>query len=141
MEDQDKHITGKTRSVGFQVGARRTFPLPHEEAWKLLTSQQGLRVWLGEVPNLKVAVGSRYQLVDGSRGEIRVVSPNSHMRLTWQPPGWNRPTTIQVRVISSAEKTVIAFHQEHLPGPEERAKRRAFYLSALDELEGLVKSA
>ena len=42
---------------------------------------------------------------------------------------------MQVRVIPRGEKTVVAFHQEHLPGPAEREQRKAHYLGALDELE------
>jgi len=141
MQDQSEHITGKTRSTGFQVGARRTFPVSLQKAWRLLTSPHGVRIWLGELPEVHFVPGSQYHLPDGSNGEIRVFSPNSHVRLTWQPIGWSRPTTIQLRVIPSGEKTVIAFHQEHLPGPGERDARRAYYLSVLDELGRKIGSS
>lgn len=29
---------GKTKSVGYQVGVRRTLPLPLEEAWEMIVS-------------------------------------------------------------------------------------------------------
>lgn len=38
----------------------------------------------------------------------------------------------------SYERTVIAFHQEHLPGPGEREERRRHFVSALDALELLA---
>ncbi|MDH3944043.1 MAG: hypothetical protein OEV06_08125 [Anaerolineae bacterium] len=72
---------------------------------------------------------------------MRVFKPNSHLRLTHHPPGWPRPSTIQVRVIPSGDKTVIAFHQEHLPGPQERAQRRLHYHAALDKLADLIKTS
>ena len=71
---------------------------------------------------------------------MRVYKPNSHLRLTWHPAGWPRPSTIQVRVIPSGEKTVISFHQEHMPGPEAREIRRTFFKNALDALGELIKT-
>jgi uncharacterized protein YndB with AHSA1/START domain len=124
-----------TKDVGFQIGVRRTLPIGHEDAWRLLTSDQGLKIWLGPISGLDFAKGARYQLADGSAGEVRVYSPNSHLRITWRPRGWPRASTIQVRAIPKGDKTVIAFHQEHLPGAKEREERRAHFRSALDELE------
>jgi hypothetical protein len=71
---------------------------------------------------------------------VRVYSHNSHLRITWQPQGWQRASTIQVRVIPKEDRTVIAFHQEHLPGAKEREERRAHYTSALDELERIIRA-
>ncbi|MFN2128846.1 MAG: hypothetical protein ACK2TU_13385, partial [Anaerolineales bacterium] len=74
-------------------------------------------------------------LTDGSYGTIRVYTPGSHLRITWQPRGWARPSTIQVRVIHKGNRSIIAFHQEHLPGATERAERRQHFIRALDALE------
>ena len=139
MPEQGKRITGQTRATGFQVGARRTFSIAHEAAWQMLTSAAGVRVWLGDAPELEFTRGARYQLPVGTTGEVRVFSPNSHLRLTWQPPGWARPSTIQLRTIPKGEKTVVAFHQEHMPGTKEREERRAYYLAVLDKLVEFFK--
>jgi len=40
-------VTGKTKDVGWQVGARRTLPLELAEAWDLLTTQPWLHRWSG----------------------------------------------------------------------------------------------
>lgn len=126
---------GKTRSTGFQIGVRRTLPVSPDKAWRLVTAAAGRKLWLGEGTGVRLAAGRSYRLADGSSGEVRVVRENSHLRLTWRPRGWERPSTIQVRVIPSGEKTVVAFHQEHLPGPEEREARRRHFAAALDALE------
>lgn len=123
---------GARVSIGFQVGARRTFPVALGEAWEWLVSREGLQLWLGSGSEAELAEGMRYRLPDGTNGEVRVLKPGSHLRLTWQAPGWPRASTIQVRVIPSGEKTVVAFHQEHLPGPKERENRRVFFRRALD---------
>jgi len=64
-----------------------------------------------------------------------VVQPGSHLRITRQPPGWSRPSTIQVRVMPAGAKTTLSFHEEHLPGAAERQERRAHFAAALDELQ------
>lgn len=72
-------------------------------------------------------------------GEIRVVKPESHARLTRDPGGWDRPSTIQVRVEAKDDgRTVVGFHKENLPGADDREERRAHYRAALDRLERLM---
>lgn len=45
----DHKMIGQTKTVGFQVGIRRTFPISQEKAWELVTSEDGLKLWLGKV--------------------------------------------------------------------------------------------
>jgi uncharacterized protein YndB with AHSA1/START domain len=140
MMENSKRPVGLTKDAGYQIGVRRTLHIRHEDAWRVLTSPVGVQMWLGAVSELNFAEGARYELSDGSRGEIRVFSPDSHLRITWQPRGWSRASTIQLRVIPKENKTVVAFHQEHLPGPKERAERREHYKAALDNLERITLS-
>ncbi len=130
-----KRAVGQTAAAGFNVGVRRTLPLPADEAWRLLTSAEGVHAWLGGAPPPRWEKGEAYRLQDGSSGEVRVFNPGSHLRITWQPEGWPRASTLQVRVMPSGEqKTVISFHQEHLPGAAERDERRRFFEAAFDTL-------
>lgn len=134
-----KRAVGQTADTGFQIGVQRTLPMSVEDAWELLTSPKGVRAWLGgAVP--KWEKGEKYALTDGSGGEVRVFKPGSHLRVTWQPEGWPRASTIQVRAMPRGEgKTVVSFHHEHLPGAAEREARRSFYEAALDALQAQVK--
>jgi uncharacterized protein YndB with AHSA1/START domain len=129
---------GKTRDTGYVVGMRRTLPLSVADAWRLVTSTAGVRAWLGDGTRVEWAPGREYALADGSAGVVRVVEPESHLRLTWQPGGWPRASTIQVRVIAAARGTTIALHQEHLPDAGARAERLAHFAAALDALERLA---
>ncbi|NOH12877.1 MAG: SRPBCC domain-containing protein [Chloroflexi bacterium] len=138
-ETQEKPV-GLTRDVGWQIGARRTLDVGLEEAWEWLISQDGVLAWLGEPEELIFEVGQDYSLADGSYGEIRVFKPNSHLRMTYQPGGWSRPSTIQVRVMARKDRTSIIFHEEHLPDAEARQQRRQHYFNALDVTEEWVES-
>jgi uncharacterized protein YndB with AHSA1/START domain len=138
MASSDIRPVGLTQDVGYEIGVRRTLPLSLDAAWRLLTSAEGLGLWLGDLPAADFAPDAAYRLADGTRGEIRVFKPGSHVRLTWQPPGWARPSTIQVRVLPSGARTAIAFHQEHLPDGAAREARRAHFAAALDGLAWLI---
>lgn len=129
-----QHDVGRTRDTGYQIGVRRTFPISLEDAWRHLTSPDGVQRWLGLDDSFEWLEGSAYELGDGTTGELRVFKPLSHIRITWHPPGWPRASTIQIRIIPKGEKSVIAFHQEHLPGPEAREQRRMFFTGVLDDL-------
>ncbi len=123
MSQTSERPVGLTRDVGYQIGARRTLPIALEAAWALLFSDAGLRLWLGEDSGFTFAKGEPYALPDGTVGEGRVYNRYSHVRFTWQPPGWERASTIQVRLIPNKGRTVFAFHQEHLPDSAARCRR------------------
>ncbi|HEX8430286.1 MAG TPA: SRPBCC domain-containing protein [Longimicrobium sp.] len=131
-ERTSEREVGKTRDTGWQIGVRRTMPLSVEEAWELVTSAEGMGAWLGG--EVEMERGKGFALADGASGEVRVMKPRSHLRLTWQPGGWKRASTIQVRVLPAAGGATIAFHQEHLPDAEARERRHAHFAAALDAL-------
>jgi uncharacterized protein YndB with AHSA1/START domain len=129
---------GQTADAGFNVGAQRRLSITPEDAWRLVTSPEGVRAWLGDAPGFALEKGVEYTTADGASGVVRVARPGSHLRVTWQPPGWVRPSTIQLRVMAEGEKTTISLHQEHLPGAAEREERRRHLKAALDVLQRLA---
>ena len=132
----DEHVVGKTKDAGFQVGVRRTFPISLEQAWKYLTSREGIAIWLDAADNFHLIKGATYQAQGGVSGEVRVVNRHENIRVTWQPKQWSQPSTIQVRVIPSGrDKTVVSFHQEKLPDAAAREQMQLHWTSVLDELQ------
>jgi uncharacterized protein YndB with AHSA1/START domain len=132
----DEYVVGKTKDVGFQVGVRRTFPISLEQAWKYLTSREGISIWLGAAENFHLIKGATYQAKDGASGEVRVVNRLENIRVTWQPVQWSQPSTIQMRLIPMGrDKTVVSFHQEKLPDAAAREQMLVRWAGILDELE------
>lgn len=131
-------VTGQTADTGFQVGVQRRVAMTTEDAWRLVTSAEGVRAWLGDARGFAVEKGAAYTADGGVAGVVRVARPGSHLRVTRQPPGWARASTIQVRVIPAGEKTTISFHEEHLPGAAQREERRRHFEDALGELQRLA---
>lgn len=125
---------GQRRDAGFEIGVQRTVPLSADEAWRRLTGPDGVRVWLGDAPGLRLEAGESYRLADGTAGEVRTVVEGERLRVTWRPDGWARASTIQIRVTPRGERCVIAFHEENLPDAEAREARRGHYQEAIAEI-------
>jgi uncharacterized protein YndB with AHSA1/START domain len=140
MAQSEEKPVGLTKDVGYQIGVRRTLPIAPDDAWDLLISDEGINIWLGPVDGLVLKKGAEYELADGATGTVRVFEPGSHLRITWHPPGYERASLIQVRVNpAKGGRTVIAFHQEHLPDGDAREVRRDFFMSAMDDLALMVE--
>ncbi|NIK70013.1 SRPBCC domain-containing protein [Paenibacillus sp. BK720] len=128
-------IVGRTASAGFQIGVRRTLPISLERAWSFLASAEGLRLWIGSVDNLTIAAGETFHSAEGIRGEFRVVKPRQQLRLKWAKPGWEKPSTLQIRLISShPEKTTVSFHQENLDHAATREQMKLHWEEVLSEM-------
>lgn len=130
---------GLTKTVGYQVGVRKTFPISQQQAWSLITAEEGLNAWLGGGGHIILEPGHPYRTMAGM-GEIRIVKPLLQLRLTWQKEGWQRPSTVQIRILSKeSNKTTISFHQEHLANQQIREEMKRHWESVLESLEGSIQ--
>lgn len=111
--------TGLTKDAGWELGVRTTVAAPVAAVWTWLLGE-GLPVWLGDIDALPTEKGASYATKDGVRGTIRSFTPDSRVRLGWQPEDWPHDTTLQVTLKAAATGTTIGFHHEKLADREER---------------------
>lgn len=131
---------GLTKTQGWEVGVRRTFPVNSHEAWKALTAQPILGGWLGQGVDIDAfAQGFRFVTGEGARGEIRSFDRGRLIRMRWQPPTWDFVSTLQVRVLPAKTGATISFHHEHLQTGDQREAMRTHWSSILDALEAALK--
>ncbi|GIP24676.1 SRPBCC domain-containing protein [Paenibacillus sp. J22TS3] len=134
-----ERVIGQTASNGFQVGVRRTFVLPVQEAWALIASPEGMEIWLGGIDQeLDLHPGSKYRTDEGITGEVRVVNELVNLRMTWKKEAWSHPSILQIRTISKGENTTISFHQEKLPGMEAREEMKHRWEDVLVRLGAVI---
>lgn len=130
---------GLTASGDFQVGVRRTFPISVQDAWKLVTSSEGMVIWLGSSPPAELEVGSQLHTEEGITGEIRVMNEQENIRLKWKKDEWSHPSILQIRTISKGEnRTTISFHQEKLPDAGAREEMQNRWEHVLGKLEEYI---
>jgi len=135
-----KRVVGGTENAGFQIGVQRTLPLSLEQAWDLITQPEGRALWLGTVSDLRWEKRAAYETAEGTRGEIRSFTPQKLVRLTWQPPDFATPSTLQVYLEPSGKKTAVHFHQEKLDSAETREQMRAHWRQVLQGLAEIAGS-
>jgi len=131
-KNENVRMVGQTASTGFQVGVRRTLPISQEQAWAFITSSEGLKLWLGTVSFLTWKVGETFTSDEGITGQFRVVKPLKQIRLKWGKTGWDKPSTLQIRLISDKpDRTTISFHQENLDQPNTREQMKLYWEEVL----------
>lgn len=87
--------TGQTQDAGWEIGVSRTLDATPHHLWALLTSPEGLELWLGPGVELATEGGTSWEADDGTAGEIRRSHEGERIRLTCRPAGWDHETTVQ----------------------------------------------
>lgn len=126
---------GLTADAGYQIGVRRTIPIPSEDVWEFFLSPEGMRLWLGEIEQVEWQKGKTYATKEGITGEVRVVKPFEQVRMTWQKAEWEKPSTLQVRFLTPGPgKTTVSFHQEKLADSQMREAMKQRWEDALTKI-------
>jgi len=134
MENQ----VGKTKDVGFQFGIRKTIPVSTEKVWDFLFSENGLKIWLGNLKS-ELELKKKFETKNGITGILRVFKPNSHIRLNWKLKTWKNISTVQIRVIGNESKTTIAIHQEKLLNTEQRNEMKEYWTKIIEKISNKIK--
>jgi uncharacterized protein YndB with AHSA1/START domain len=135
----DQDTVGQVADGTWQIGVRRTFPLSAEQLWHALLSPEGTSIWLGGP--LALEEGTEFTLENGTTGKVTVYRPGSHLRVRWQPAGWERASVVQIRVIAARTGTTVSFHQEQLPDAAARAAMKAHWEAVIEQLVTLAGSS
>jgi uncharacterized protein YndB with AHSA1/START domain len=137
-KERGKRAPGEVAGEGFQIGVTRVIAVSPEDAWRLITEEPGRSVWLGKIEKMPRR-GETYETAEGTRGKVASFTDGRHVRLTWQPKRWARPSTLQFYVLPTGGKTSFRFHQERLATAENRKEMRARWQGVLDKLEALAR--
>lgn len=139
---QKGRVVGQTTETGFQLGVQKTLPIPRSNAWKLLTSTTGMRIWLGRVQGMQWEEGFAFTTHQGVMGKLRIVKPEQRLRMAWQLPNMPKPATLQVTLTTSAPgKTVIGFHLEQLTSAAWRVRLKKYWNAIVADLESKMVKA
>ena len=133
-------VLGETADAGFEIGVQKTLPISTPEAWKLLTSPEGINIWLGNTNNLELRTGFQYQTSDGISGEIRSLKTGERIRLTRKSDGITKSSTFQISLIPSGNKTSVRIHHEKLSGETDREQMGNHWRAVLESLNNLAEN-
>jgi hypothetical protein len=125
---------GKTKDTGFQVGVRKTVSGDQHTVWDFVFSDAGLRIWLGNISVCELDMENEYCLSDGTKISVTVFKPYSHIRMKWKKRDSRVHSRLQLRILDSNGKSVIAFHQELLADAEQRKRMKKHWREILCRL-------
>lgn len=130
-----KRVEGRNLKGEFSISVSRTFPLKRERLWHLLTSADGLALWLKPMSELEISPGVFFERQDGIFGQIRTLKTGERIRLVWQDGEMSKKSTVQLFLIARKNgKSVLALSHDGLVDGRLRAPLRAMWKQALDEL-------
>jgi uncharacterized protein YndB with AHSA1/START domain len=135
-----RRVKGETADAGFQLGVQKTLPVDADAVWRLITSLEGMRIWLGSVNEpVPIEKGVIYETRDGTTGEIRSVVPGTRLRLTWKPSDVTAATTLQLHLTPKGERTALLIHHEKLRDADHRAAMKEHWQAVLKRLSGEIR--
>jgi uncharacterized protein YndB with AHSA1/START domain len=139
-QDQGKRVVGQTERGLFQVGVSRTFSLASRELWTALVSSRVMGLLTGlEAPLDEELMSSAAEGSDGIWFEITTYKPDSHIRMKWQHPDWERYSILQLRVTPKGpDRSTLGVHHENLPSQDVRDRMRVRWKGVADTLEKLL---
>ena len=129
---------GKTKSQGWEIGVRKTFPVGTGRLWEAVTAQPGLGYWLGTGVEVDFKKGDTYKTLEGTTGDIRSFEAGSLIRLTWQPKDWDFASTLQIRFIAAKKGSTLSIHHEKLQNGDQREQMRQYWTAVMDHFEQVL---
>lgn len=130
-------MLGETSGAGFEFGISRTFPVPAERVWKLLTSGVGLEAWAGDGVEVEMKKGATQQMRT-KRIEVRGYTEGVRVRLAATEPGVPKRTFQMSIVPGAGDKASVRFHEENLPGIAARKRADRKWNEIMDEVESIL---
>ncbi len=123
-----------------QIDMSQTIDLPLREVWHFLFSKQGLEIWLGTSQLDKWETGIRFNTNSGLEGVVRVFTPYSHIRLSWQLADSKIDSIVQIRAISLGDKTKIQIHQEKLSDSKQKKQMERYWIKVLEDVNSALQT-
>ena len=123
-----------------QITIEQTVDRPLREVWDFLISKSGLELWLGTSQLEKWETGIAFTTRVGINGVVRVFSPYSHIRLSWQPSESQGESIVQMRVFPLGGKTKIQIHQEKLADRKQKERMEGYWEKVFKDVNSALRA-
>ncbi len=123
-----------TQKLGFQYSIRKTFPISVDTLWEFILSESGFLVWLGTIDMADFELNKSFRTEEGIEGKMTTFKPDCHFRLSWKPPHWEKPSTVELRITNSKGKASIVIHQTRLYENTQREEMKIYWKNVIDKM-------
>jgi uncharacterized protein YndB with AHSA1/START domain len=135
-----RKIEGRNEKGEYSVAGSRTFAIEKKAAWKLLSSKDGIAIWLKPLSDFHLEPGATFESEGGVFGEVRTMKPGDRIRMTWQESDWEKPTTVQIILVARKnKKCIIGFQHEKIKDARLKSRLRDHWKNVLMELREFIQ--
>jgi hypothetical protein len=134
-----RRIEGRSEKGLYAMTASKAVPLNQKKAWALLSSVEGMGVWLQPFAPFAWKKGQGFEVDGGIFGEVRTILAPERLRISWKEEAWAKASVIQLVVIPrKGEKCIVVIQHESIPTESLKEKLRARWKESLSELVKLA---
>lgn len=135
-----KRIEGQNSKGEYTLTATRSLKASRQKIWNLLSSPEGLAVWLKPLSDFDLSAGESFETTDGAFGEVRTLKKTERVRLSWQIEDQEKPTTVQVFIVARpGQNSILAFGHEGILSARLQEQLRVRWKNALSEIARLIE--
>lgn len=135
-----KKIEGQNKAGLYSLTATKSCPVSQKAAWKFMTSQEGLRLWINPMSEFKFVPKSMYEVEGGIFGEIRTMKSPVRARLTWRDLEWEKASIVQLYIAPKPKnKSLIVIMHDNLKSTSLREEMRVHWKTALARIVKVIK--
>lgn len=128
---------GQDAKGNYMVTATKSLACHVSKTWKLLTTKKGVDIWMLPVSKVSIKPGAQFETTDGYFGEIRTMKVDRRVRMTWQDPLWDKPTTVELHLVPRPDdKSILVINHTGLKDLKTKALFRERWRTAIDAIAG-----
>jgi hypothetical protein len=124
----------QSKDLGYQVSVSKTFGVSTQAMWEFLLSDHGLEVWLGKISSGAFDLMQEFVTQDGTQGMLRVFVPDCHVRYKWKPSTFEKPSTVELRVVNAKGKAKVIFHHTGFYQKEQQEILRTYWKNVISRM-------
>lgn len=125
----------------YSLTATKSMSCDRKTLWKLISSAEGIAIWLRPLSPLSLKKGESFEAEGGVFGEIRTLKVGERLRLRWQDTDWEKPSVLQIYCVQQKNgKSILVFSQEKLKDGRTNLQMREHWRKVLNELAAMTKA-
>lgn len=135
-----RRIEGQTQKGDYTVTATKSLAFDAKTVWKLLSSDEGVRIFLNSISEFSFKKGATFETADGYFGEVRTLKAGAKVRLSWQDE--DAKGIVQIAVYPKvSKKSLLVLDHSQIKTARKKEEFRARWREALERLAELLNQS
>lgn len=130
-----RRVPYQTLKGTYTTTATKSLLFPAKKIFSFLTSKEGQNLWLKPMYPVQFKEKQSFECDGGIFGEIKSMTSNKKIRLTWIDPDWIKKSVVQIELyLKPKEKTMIVINHIDLPNLKAKTEMHARWRKAIDQI-------